>query len=64
VETRDDLLAAWFGGPYERHPEVVIWMARYNGTKWSPPVQVANGVQPDGKTRYPCWNPVLFQPAR
>ena len=25
------------------------------------PVEVANGVQPDGK-RHPTWNPVLFQP--
>ena len=29
--------------------------------RWTPPVQVATGVQPDG-SRYPCWNPVLFQP--
>jgi predicted neuraminidase len=28
--------------------------------RWSPPVEVANGVQPDG-SRYPCWNPVLFE---
>jgi len=27
-------------------------------------VQVADGIQPDGKTRFPCWNPVLFQPTR
>jgi predicted neuraminidase len=64
VETRDGVLAAWFGGPHERHPEVVIWTTRYDGSKWSVPVQVADGIQPDGKTRYPCWNPVLFQPAR
>jgi len=62
VETKDGVMAAWFGGPHERHPEVVIWTARYDGTKWSPPVQVADGVQADGKTRYACWNPVLFQP--
>jgi predicted neuraminidase len=43
---------------------VVIWTARYDGSKWSAPVQVADGIQPDGKTRYPCWNPVLFQPVR
>ena len=62
VETKEGLLAAWFGGPHERHPEVVIWTARNEGGKWSAPVQVADGIQADGKTRYPCWNPVLFQP--
>ena len=28
--------------------------------EWTPPVEVATGVQADG-TRHPCWNPVLFQ---
>ncbi len=63
-ETKDGIMAAWFGGPHERHPEVVIWTARNEGRKWSAPTQVADGVQADGKTRYPCWNPVLFQPAK
>ena len=62
VETTGGLLAAWFGGPHERHPEVVIWTARHDGGKWSAPIQVADGIQEDGRTRYPCWNPVLFQP--
>ena len=62
VETGEGLRAAWFGGPHERHPEVVIWTARHNGEKWSAPAQVADGIQEDGTTRYPCWNPVLFQP--
>jgi predicted neuraminidase len=60
VETRDGLVAAWFGGTRERHPDVGIWVSRHDGTRWSAPVEVANGVQPDG-TRHPCWNPVLFQ---
>jgi predicted neuraminidase len=64
VETKDGLMAAWFGGPHERHPEIVIWTARYDGRRWSAPLQVADGVQADGQTRYPCWNPVLFQPAK
>ena len=59
-ETKDGILASWFGGPYERHPEVTIWTARYDGTKWSAPVQVADGIQ-NSDLRYPCWNPVLFQ---
>ena len=62
VETRDGLVAAWFGGTRERHPDVGIWISRQIGKEWTPPVEVANGIQPDG-TRHPCWNPVLFQPS-
>ena len=61
VETRDGLVAAWFGGTEEKNPDVGIWVARREADVWSSPVEVANGVQPGG-TRYPCWNPVLFQP--
>ena len=62
VETRDGLVAAWFGGTEEKNPDVGIWVARREADEWSSPVEVANGVQPGG-TRYPCWNPVLFQPS-
>ena len=62
VETRDGLVAAWFGGTRERAPDVGIWVSRRDASGWSTPVEVANGVQPNG-TRHPCWNPVLFQPA-
>jgi predicted neuraminidase len=54
------LVAAWFGGTREGAPDVGIWVARQVGGKWSAPVEVATGVQPDG-TRHPCWNPVLFE---
>ncbi len=62
------LVTAWFGGSYEKHPDVGIWVSRQvSKENWSPPVEVANGIQystPDGKLhRYPCWNPVLYQPA-
>jgi predicted neuraminidase len=60
-ETKHGLVAAWFGGKYEKHREVGIWVARLRNGKWTKPLEVANGSQPDGK-RYPCWNPVLFQP--
>lgn len=63
VETKDgSLLAAWFGGKEEKDPSVGIWTSANKSGKWSPPVEVANGNQPDGK-RLPCWNPVLFQPS-
>jgi predicted neuraminidase len=63
VEIAPGLLgAAWFGGLHERHPGVSIWFARHEGGRWSEPVPVADGVQPEGP-RQPTWNPVLFQPA-
>jgi predicted neuraminidase len=62
VETSRGLVAAWFGGQHEKNPDVGIWVARHDGKAWTKPVEVANGVQSPEK-RYPCWNPVLFQPA-
>jgi predicted neuraminidase len=61
VETKAGMVAAWFGGTAERHPDVGIWSSRYENGKWSTPVEVANGVQSPA-VRYPTWNPVLFQP--
>lgn len=60
AETSTGLVAAWFGGEYEKHPSVGIWFARRGESGWSAPVEVATGVQADGK-RLPCWNPVLYQ---
>ncbi|WP_460684603.1 sialidase family protein [Niabella aquatica] len=58
-----DLLCTYFGGTYERHPDVEIKLSRKKkGGEWSAPVSIANGVQAVGK-RLPTWNPVLFQPA-
>lgn len=56
-----NLVAAWFGGTKERAPDVGIWLACFENGRWSSAVEVANGVQADGK-RLPTWNPVLFQP--
>lgn len=62
VETaQGGLVAAWFGGTREKDPDVGIWLSRREKEAWTPGVEVANGVQPDG-TRHPTWNPVLFQP--
>ncbi len=60
AETKQGLVAAWFGGSREGAADVGIWSARLEKGKWTPPVEVANGRQADGK-RYACWNPVLFQ---
>ncbi|GGC37595.1 hypothetical protein GCM10011386_32100 [Parapedobacter defluvii] len=61
VETPDGLVAAFFAGTYESHPDVGIWVSHRVDGKWSWPKEVADGVQND-TLRYPCWNPVLFQP--
>ena len=61
AETAGGLVAAWFGGTREKHDDVGIWVSRRGDGGWSVPVQVADGVV-DGRD-YPCWNPVLFQPA-
>jgi predicted neuraminidase len=59
AETKNGLLAAWFGGTEERNPDVGIWISKFKNGRWSKPVEVANGIQHKTK-RYPCWNPVLF----
>jgi predicted neuraminidase len=61
AETKDGLVAAWFGGTRERAPDVGIWISHRLDGRWSVPVEVADGVQSDG-SRLPCWNPVLFLP--
>ena len=57
------LVAAWFGGTAERNADVGIWFSRLDADGWTAPVEVADGVQTDG-TRYPTWNPVLYQSPR
>jgi predicted neuraminidase len=61
VECPQGLVSAWFGGTYEKHPDVGIWVSRKIAGKWEAPREVQNGVQ-ENQTRHPCWNPVLFQP--
>ena len=62
VETRRGMVVAFFGGTYERHPDVCIWLAHLGKDgQWTAPEKVADGVQADA-SRHPTWNPVLFQP--
>lgn len=61
VETPAGPVAAWFGGRHEKNPDVGIWVARHRNGQWTQPVEVADGVQ-SSEQRYPCWNPVLFNP--
>jgi predicted neuraminidase len=60
VETREGLVAAWFGGTREGAADVGIWLSRRVKGEWTSPIEVATGIQPDGG-RHPCWNPVLFE---
>jgi len=60
VETPSGLVAAWFGGTGEKHPDVGIWLSRHVAGAWTAPVEVVNGVQADGR-RFPSWNPVLYR---
>ena len=59
AETKDGLVSAWFAGTAEGAPDVGIWVSRHLQGAWTPPIEVATGVQPEG-VRHPCWNPVLF----
>ena len=59
ADTREGLVAAWFGGTKEKNPDVGIWVSRLVKGGWTAPVEVANGIESPTK-RYPTWNPVLF----
>lgn len=49
------LLAAWFAGSHEGHPDVGIWLAQGDGENWEAPVQLADGLEASH------FNPVLFR---
>lgn len=58
-ETKEGLVAAWFGGTEEKDPDVCIYVSRKIDGAWTTPDQVADGIQ-SSDLRHPCWNPVLF----
>lgn len=61
VETPSGLLTAFFGGQYEGHPDVKIYISKQNNKNvWSKPIAVANGYVSDTLTKA-CYNPVLFR---
>jgi len=61
VEAGGTLIAAWFGGTREGNSDVGVWLSREENGKWSPPMEAVNGAV-SAQERFPCWNPVLFQP--
>ena len=60
LETDRGILASWFGGSYERHPDVSIYTSLLSNGKWSIPEMVADGVE-NKDFRNPTWNPVLYK---
>jgi predicted neuraminidase len=56
IRTEDgQFLVAWFGGTYEKHDDVGIWLSRGEPGNWSTPEEVAK-IREDAH-----WNPVLFR---
>lgn len=56
LELKDGgILAAWFGGAWEKNPDVAIWTAIRDKDGWGQPVKAADvrGIA--------MWNPVLFR---
>jgi predicted neuraminidase len=51
------LLAAWFAGTHEGHPDVAIWSARCESGVWSEAVKIVD------RAGVPHFNPVLFRDA-
>jgi alpha-L-rhamnosidase len=60
AETPQGLITAWFGGTKEGNKDVCIWTSRLVNDQWTAPAKVADGIIND-TTRYPCYNPVLYQ---
>lgn len=60
LETPEGILASWFGGTYEKHPDVSIYTSLLQNGKWSIPTLVADGVENE-TFRNPTWNPVLHR---
>jgi predicted neuraminidase len=63
AETSTGLVTAWFAGTREKHTDVGIRVSRLVDGKWTKPLEVADGSESEAK-KYPCWNPVLFQPKK
>ncbi len=62
VETqKGDLVCAYFGGSYEKCPDVCIWVSikEKGSDTWSNPILAEDGMMNGDPTA--CWNPVLFE---
>ena len=55
LKTKAGLLVAWFGGSWEKDPNVNIYMAKKQDGIWSKPFRIG------GERDIASWNPVLFR---
>uniref|UniRef100_A0A7S0WW52 Sialidase domain-containing protein n=1 Tax=Pyramimonas obovata TaxID=1411642 RepID=A0A7S0WW52_9CHLO len=59
-----EMLAAWFGGTFERMGDVGIWLSRFKDGRWGEAKEIVRPMASkiDGETwMEPCWNPILVQ---
>ncbi|MBB4038148.1 alpha-L-rhamnosidase [Dysgonomonas hofstadii] len=59
-ETPTGLVTAFFGGEYEGHSNVGIYVSRQVDSHWTTPVRVAEGIV-NATEKKACYNPVLYQ---
>ncbi len=60
AETPKGLIVAFFGGEYEGHSDVGIFVSRLEDNKWTKPTLVVDG-HIDENQKKACYNPVLYQ---
>jgi alpha-L-rhamnosidase len=54
-----DMVAVWFGGTAEGHPDVGVWQSEFNGIQWSAPHEIAPSTFTSG-TQGSIFNPVVY----
>lgn len=55
-----DMVAVWFGGTAEGHPDVGVWQSEYVGHTWTAPHEIAPSIFTSGVDGS-IFNPVIYQ---
>ena len=55
-----DMVAVWFGGTNEGHPDVGVWQSEFDGSSWSAPHEIAPSIFASGD-QGSIFNPVIYQ---
>lgn len=50
-----EVMAAWFGGRFEKDPDTAIWVSKRTSDGWQPPKRIVD------RRNIAAWNPVLFR---